>query len=92
MAQVTGTYPRPEGAQEPRVLDGISTETPRVQAKAGMFTPVKRACDHHISREGCGSTRGRQMGRRAVTVSLYPPTPRHESSGYQAAAAVVGCP
>jgi hypothetical protein len=92
MAQVTGTYPRSEGANEPRVLDASSTETPPVQAKAGMLTSVKHVRDHRASREGCGSTRRRHMGHRAVTVRPYPSTPRHGSSGCQAAAAVVGCP
>jgi hypothetical protein len=85
MAQVTGTYQRAEGANEPWALDAISTETPRVQAKAVMLTSFKRGRDHRVSR-------GRHMGRRAVTVHPHPPTRRHESSGYQAAAAVAGCP
>jgi hypothetical protein len=77
MPHETGPYPRRDGANEhstlkrAAALGGLSTETPRVQARAGKRT-VKRGLNHRTTRQGCGSTRERRMGRGSVAVSPYP--------------------
>jgi hypothetical protein len=78
MPHETSPYPRRDGANEhstlkrAAALGGLSTETARVQANAGKRTTVKRLRKHRTTRQGCGSTRERRMGRGSVAVSPYP--------------------